>query len=91
MWRRFLRTTSLADALRLAAEHGPAARLVAGATDLVVEMRRGVRLADTVVDLSALADLKYVREVEGELRLGALATHNDVLASAACRERAAPL
>ncbi|HZQ98419.1 MAG TPA: FAD binding domain-containing protein, partial [Chloroflexota bacterium] len=47
--------------------------------------------ADTVVDLSALADLKYVREVEGELRLGALATHNDVLASAACRERAAPL
>jgi xanthine dehydrogenase iron-sulfur cluster and FAD-binding subunit A len=91
MWRRFLRTASLADALRAADKHGPAARLVAGGTDLVVEMRRGVRLADAVVDLSALDELKYVREVEGELRLGALATHNDVLASAACRAHAAPL
>ncbi|HUS15374.1 MAG TPA: FAD binding domain-containing protein [Chloroflexia bacterium] len=43
------------------------------------------------MDLSRLRDLKYVRAEGGMIRLGALATHNDVLASAECRAGALPL
>jgi carbon-monoxide dehydrogenase medium subunit len=38
-----------------------------------------------------LNTLKYVREHEGTIELGGLATHNDVIASRACVEHALPL
>ena len=62
MWQSYLRPTSLAELRRLAAEHGASARLVAGGTDLVVELSRGVRPTETLIDLSGVAELRYVRE-----------------------------
>jgi xanthine dehydrogenase iron-sulfur cluster and FAD-binding subunit A len=91
MWKRYLRPNSWADLRRLAVEHGASARLVAGGTDLVVELGHGVRPTETLIDLSGVAELRYIREASGWIELGALATHADVLASAACRERAWPL
>jgi carbon-monoxide dehydrogenase medium subunit len=90
-WRRYLRPASLDGALDLLAEHAGRARSVAGGTDVVVELSRGVRPTETLIDITRLGELKYVREEEGELRLGGLATHNDVLASPLCFERALPL
>jgi carbon-monoxide dehydrogenase medium subunit len=91
MWQNYFRPTTIDEALALLAEHGTMARLVAGGTDVLVELQRGVRPAETLIDLSAIPGLKYVRDENGTIRLGALATHNDVVASAACRERALPL
>src|SRR5438132_478148 len=91
MWQRFLRPKTLAELLRLAGEHGPSARLVAGGTDLVVELSRGVRQTETLIDLSALEELRYVREDDGWIELGALATHADVLASELCWRTGWPL
>jgi xanthine dehydrogenase iron-sulfur cluster and FAD-binding subunit A len=91
MWQTYLRPTSLDQTLRLLHEHAGRARLVAGGTDVVVELSRGVRPTATLIDISGLVDLKYLR-AEGEtIRLGALATHNDVIASAECVARALPL
>jgi carbon-monoxide dehydrogenase medium subunit len=91
MWRRYLRPGSLPELLGLLAERAPETRLVAGGTDVVVELARAPRPGTTLIDLSGLDELKYVREEAGWVRLGALATHNDVLASALCHERARPL
>ena len=91
LWRTFLRPTSLADALALVAEHAGRARIVAGGTDLLVELSRGQNPTETVIDLSGVRELKYVREDGGVIRLGALATHNDVVSSPACVARALPL
>src|SRR5438105_5722776 len=91
MWQSFLRPATLPELLRMAAEHGAGARLVAGGTDLVVELSRGVRQTETLIDLTGVAELRYVSETDGWIELGALATHADVLAAAACRERAWPL
>jgi carbon-monoxide dehydrogenase medium subunit len=91
MWQTYLRPADLEEALRLLDEHAGRARLVAGGTDVIVELSRGVRPTETLIDLTALRELRYVA-VEGEtLRLGALATHNDVIASPECRARALPL
>lgn len=90
MWQRYFRPTTLEEAIALARDN-PGARLVAGGTDLVVELRRGVRPTDALVDLTAIGGLKYVAERDGAIELGALATHNDVLASALCHAAAFPL
>jgi xanthine dehydrogenase iron-sulfur cluster and FAD-binding subunit A len=91
VWEQYLRPGTLAEAARLTAAHGADARIVAGGTDLVVELARGARPTPTVIDLGGIAGLRYVREADGWIELGALATHNDVLASRLCRARARPL
>lgn len=91
MWQSYLQPTSLAEALDLLQHYTGQARLVAGGTDVLVELQRGVKPTTTLIDISALHDLKYVRYEDGYLYLGALATHNDVVASAACVQYALPL
>jgi carbon-monoxide dehydrogenase medium subunit len=91
MWRTYLRPTTLAEALDLLDAHAGQARLIAGGTDVLVELSRGVRPTGTLIDLTAIHDLRYVKADGDQITLGALATHNDVLASAECRARALPL
>lgn len=91
MWQTFLQPTSLAEALDLAARYGSTARPIAGATDVLVELQRGVRPTQTLLDLSALPDLNYVRLDGPFLVIGALATHNDILSSPLSWEYARPL
>jgi len=92
MWRTYLRLATLTEALDLLDAHaGQAARLIAGGTDVLVELSRGVRPTETLIDLTAIPDLRYVHVDGDHIMLGALATHNDVLASADCRKRALPL
>lgn len=91
MWERLYQPRTLAGALELLTRHGPSARIVAGGTDVLVELQRGVKPTATLIDVSALRELRYVREEAGWIAIGGLATHNDVLASPACRESALPL
>jgi len=91
MWQNYLQPGSLEEALQMLQQLNGQARLVAGGTDVLVELQRGVKATRTLIDISAIHDLKYIRH-EGEyLYLGALATHNDVVASEACVEHALPL
>ncbi|HEY7022696.1 MAG TPA: FAD binding domain-containing protein [Ktedonobacterales bacterium] len=91
MWRTYLRPTSLTEALDLLDAHAGQARLIAGGTDVLVELSRGVRPTETLIDLTAIPDLRYVKTNSDHITLGPLATHNDVLASADCHARALPL
>src|SRR5712692_9087940 len=91
MWQNYLQPGSLEEALQMLQQLNGQARLVAGGTDVLVELQRGVKATRTLIDISAIHDLKYIRH-EGEyLYLGALATHNDVIASSACVQYALPL
>ncbi len=90
MWKHYHQPESLAEAVALLAEH-PAARIVAGGSDVLVELSRGVRPTDTLVDISRVAELRYIRQEGGALRIGALATHNMVIADQACVAGALPL
>lgn len=92
MWRDYFRASSLEHAAQLLAEHGAAARIIAGGTDMLVELERGVRKACHLIDLSTAPGLNAItRRTDGGLQLGPLTTHNDVVASAACREQALAL
>jgi xanthine dehydrogenase iron-sulfur cluster and FAD-binding subunit A len=93
MWTEYITPASLEETLRVLAEKGEKARLIAGATDLMLELERGVRKGiQTVIDVTRLADLDCITIDEDEIvHLGPLVTHNAVAASKILRERAFPL
>jgi len=91
-WRAYHAPATVDDALLLLAEHGPDARIIAGGTDLVVELRRGARLAPVLIDVSRIAGLDQIQSgTGGAIRLGPTVTHNQVVTSRLLRRRAFPL
>ena len=91
MWQTYIQPSSVEEVLELLEQYAGQARLIAGGTDVLVELQRGVRPTNTLIDITALRELKYVHEENGFILLGALATHNDVIASPVCVQRALPL
>jgi xanthine dehydrogenase iron-sulfur cluster and FAD-binding subunit A len=93
MWNEYLVPATLDETLKLLAGKGEKARLVAGATDLMLELERGLRKGiEMVIDITRLPDLDHISLDENEIiHLGPLVTHNTVAASKLLRERAFPL
>jgi xanthine dehydrogenase iron-sulfur cluster and FAD-binding subunit A len=93
MWNDYIIPVTLEETLQLLAGKGAKARLVAGATDLMLELERGVRTGiETIIDVTRLPDLDCISLDENEtIHLGPLVTHNAVVASKLLRERAFPL
>jgi xanthine dehydrogenase iron-sulfur cluster and FAD-binding subunit A len=91
MWQQYFQPQGLDDALALLAHHGERARIVAGGTDIIVELSRGIRPTSTLIDVTAIPGLRRIGLMDGMVSLGALTTHNDVVASPLCRQRALPL
>jgi len=91
LWQHYYQPSSLAQALQLLDQHAGSARIVAGGTDVLVELQRGVKPTTTLIDITGLRELKYVRQAGGTIQIGGLATHNDVIASEACVLSALPL
>jgi len=91
MWQHYFQPQALDDALALLARYGEGARIVAGGTDVIVELSRGIRPTSTLIDITAIPGLRRIGLTDGIISLGALTTHNDVVASPLCRQRALPL
>ncbi|HEY76670.1 MAG TPA: 2Fe-2S iron-sulfur cluster binding domain-containing protein [Thermoflexia bacterium] len=90
-WQVYYTPTSVDEALRLLAEHGPDARLIAGGTDLLIELERGVRHAPVLIDISRVPGLDGVALEDDFLRIGPLVTHNRLVASQIVAEQAGVL
>ncbi len=96
MYRFYAAPTTLDEALALKAQHGAAARVIAGGTDLLIELDRGVRKAPDggalgLIDLTHIAGLAEIREHNGWIELGPLVTHNQCVASDLIVTKAFPL
>lgn len=94
---RYVAPRSIEDALTALADDGGRARLIAGGTDLLLEMGRGQRPeTDTLIDLTRVAGLDEIALVgdwpaEGAIEIGATVTHGRVAASPMVVEHALPL
>ena len=91
MWQTYYTPTSVDEALRILAEHGPEARIIAGGTDLLIELERGVRQARVLIDVTRICNLDRVQLEDGFIRVGPTVTHNLAFASDLLVERAFPL
>ncbi|MFZ1042288.1 MAG: FAD binding domain-containing protein [Anaerolineales bacterium] len=93
MWHNYINATSTDEVLRILAEKRERARVVAGATDLILELERGVRNGiETLIDVTRIPNLDRISlDEDGVIHLGPLVTHNHCVASKLIRERAYPL
>src|SRR5881396_806634 len=78
----YLRPQSIDEATALLALHGPDAKVLAGGHSLVPAMKLRLAQPKTIIDLSRLSDLNYIREQNGKLAVGAMTTHFDIESSA---------
>ncbi len=93
MWHNYINATTTEEALDALAEHGERARIVAGATDLILELERGVRRnIDTLIDVTRIPKLDQITlDQDDIIHIGPLVTHNHCVESKLIRERAYPL
>lgn len=82
---RLLRPTTAAEAVSLRAAHA-ASRFLAGGTDLLPNMRRGLDTPEVVIDIHGIADLKTLHRTDSALRIGAGVTLSTIAADAAIRQ-----
>lgn len=93
MWRDYHSVISVEDAIRILGDQGAQARIIAGATDLMLEMERGVRKGiNTLIDVSRITGLDQITLDEANfIHLGPLVTHGQCAASKIIIEQAFPL
>jgi len=83
----YIAAESIADACDVLAAHGAEARVLAGGTDLLIELRRAAAKAPKVVlDISGVPELGGIAESDGTVTIQPLATHADLARSDLVRQ-----
>lgn len=73
----YLRPTTVDEALDLLAEHGDAAKVIAGGQSLLILLREGLVSPDVLIGLAGIESLRELA-IDGGARIGAMATHATV-------------
>ena len=85
------RAGSVEHALTLLARFGPESRILAGGHSLIPMMKLRLAQPETLIDINGLTELSYIRVTDGELCIGALARHAELLADPAAGQHFAIL
>ncbi len=92
LWDVYYTVTNLDDAIRLLREHKEKARIMAGGTDLIVELQNKARTPSVLIDVTRVAGLDDIRlGLDGLIHIGPRVTHTQAAASSLIQERALPL
>jgi len=83
----YLKPNGLSEAIALLRQHGDDAKLLAGGQSLVPMMKLRVARPKYLIDIHRLADLNYIREDDGALRIGAMTRHIQIEESGLVREK----
>ncbi len=91
MWQKYFTPPSVETALQILAQYREDARIIAGGTDLLVELERQIRTPRVLIDITRIPGLDKITRSDGHLHLGPLVTHNQVAGSKVCVQKAYPL
>jgi aerobic carbon-monoxide dehydrogenase medium subunit len=81
------RATSVDGAIASLKRLGSEARIIAGGHSLLPMMKLRLANPEHLIDINDLKELAYIREQDGEIRIGALTRHVDLLKSAVLAQR----
>ena len=87
----YIKPKNLLEALQILSQASEETRVLAGGTDILVNIQDGMLSPHTLVDIASLEELKQIEEKDGQLELGALVTHSQIAGSERLREKAPPL
>lgn len=92
MWENYYTVTTLDEALELLNTYRERARIVAGGTDIIIELEQGRRTGiDALIDITRVPGLDQITEANGRIHMGPLVTHNHAVGSDLIVERGFPL
>jgi aerobic carbon-monoxide dehydrogenase medium subunit len=75
------RATSVQNAIELLERYGPETRILAGGHSLLPMMKLRLANPERLIDINELDELSYIREADGEIRIGAMTRHRELLDS----------
>jgi len=79
-WDRYLQPTTVDEALRVLAQAPGEARVIAGGTDLLLDLQQGRQVpVRALVDVTGIPELCEIRAEDGALIVGAAATHSRIV------------
>lgn len=79
----YARAATLDDALRLLAEHGDGAKILAGGQSLMATLNMRLSAPEILIDINRIPGLAGISETGDSLKIGAMTRHADVETSAA--------
>jgi carbon-monoxide dehydrogenase medium subunit len=82
----YVAAKDVTDAVALLAEHGAGAKVLAGGTDLLADLKFAPHHPDIIVDISRLDELKDIEVADDGLHIGALVTHSEIMRSPVIRD-----
>jgi carbon-monoxide dehydrogenase medium subunit len=93
MWHSYYQAATLADVLTQLSDFSGKAKIVAGATDIMLEIERNIHpTIERIIDISRIPELDQITLDEDDvIHIGPMVTHNHIIQSKLIRERALPL
>ena len=93
MWDEYISAKDTDEVIQLLSKKGEHARIIAGATDLMLEFEHDLHpKVDTIIDVSRIPNLDKIHITDNNIiHLGPLVTHNHCVGSKLIREKAYPL
>jgi carbon-monoxide dehydrogenase medium subunit len=93
MWNNYINATSIDEVVKVLGVKKENARVIAGGTDLILELERGVRKGlDTLIDITRIPNLdQIIIDEDDVIHLGPLVTHNACVNSKLILKKAYPL
>ena len=82
LWNEYHLPTSVDEAVTLLARYNGKARVVAGGTDLILDLQQGnEHPVEALVDVTRITGLNVIRENAGTITIGCGVTHNQIVGS----------
>jgi CO/xanthine dehydrogenase FAD-binding subunit len=82
---------NLDEALGILHETPNGLKIIAGGSDVLVQLRDGVIKPQKLLNIISVKELRFVTKQDGRIHIGALATYNDITTSPLTRGEAWPL
>jgi aerobic carbon-monoxide dehydrogenase medium subunit len=83
----YLRPETVSEAITLLREHGEGAKILSGGQSLIPMMKIRLARPEYIIDINRLADLQYIKEEGGFLKIGGLTREADLEASSLIRSK----
>jgi xanthine dehydrogenase iron-sulfur cluster and FAD-binding subunit A len=88
MWKNYICASTIEETLEVLSANPGKARIIAGGTDLILELEKGAYPQnEVIIDVSRIAGLDEItREEDGRIHLGAMVTHSHCVRSTLIHE-----
>ena len=84
----YFEPSTLSEAISLLAQYRGKAKILAGGTDLLIQMKQRNLTPEYLIDIKNISELDYIKHNKDEgLKIGALVTHNSLVKSAVIQEK----